>query len=67
MKNDNYGWIPIDDESLKQYVNKNILVYTDFDIKIAIYTVDDGSHWFSDEFGNFVYNFDEVSHWRPLS
>lgn len=74
----NNGWISVDDKSLKQYVDKEILVYASFEVKTAFYRFDDNpcfdndgveydfSHWFSDEFGNFAYNFDEVSHWQPL-
>lgn len=74
----NNGWISVDDKSLKQYANKEILIYTAWgNIKKAIYSVDnspyiddDGkeyqfSHWFSDEFGDFMWEFDEVKYWQP--
>lgn len=76
---DNNGWISVDDKSLKQYANKEILIYTACgNIKKAIYSVDnspyiddDGteyqySHWFSDEFGDFMWEFDEIKYWQPL-
>lgn len=72
------GWISIDDDSLKQYANKEILIYACDTVRKAIYSVDNSpyidddsrdyqySHWFSDEFGDFMWEFDEVKFWRPL-
>lgn len=74
----NNGWISTDDELLKQYANKEILIYVCDTVKKTIYSVDgshyiddDGKeyqyvHWFSDEFGNFMWEFDEVKYWQPL-
>lgn len=79
LNQSNNGWISVDDKSLKQYANKEILIYTAWgNIKKAIYSVDnslyiddDGkeyqfAHWFSDEFGDFMWEFDEVKYWQPL-
>lgn len=74
----NNGWISTDDELLKQYANKEILIYVWGTVKKTIYSVDGGHyidddgkeyqyvHWFSDEFGNFMWEFDEVKYWQPL-
>lgn len=75
----NNGWIDVKDYRIKEYANKEVLIYTTcHNVKIAIYSLDDspffdddgvvhnGSHWFSDEFGDFAYDFDEVSYWQPL-
>lgn len=75
----NNDWICVDDELLKQYANKEILIYTAWgNIKKAIYSLDNSpyiddngkeyqySHWFSDEFGDFMWEFDEVKYWQPL-
>lgn len=74
----NNGWISVDDELLKQYANKEILIYVCDTVKKAIYSVDgshyiddDGkeyqyAHWFSDEFGDFMWEFDEVKYWQPM-
>lgn len=77
--NKNNGWISTDCDSLKEYANKCILIYTKSGcIKKAMYSVDDSpftddngkeyaySHWFSDEFGDFMWEFDEVDFWQPL-
>lgn len=79
LKNEhNNGWISVDDKSLKKYANKEILIYVCDTVKKAFYSVDnnpftddDGkeyqySHWFSDEFGDFMWEFDEVKYWQPL-
>lgn len=75
---DNNGWIGIDDALLKEYANKEILIYTCGGISKAIYSVDDSpfidddgkeyqySHWFSDQFGDFMWEFNEVKYWQPL-
>lgn len=77
VKNHN-GWISVDDELLKQYANKEILIYVYDTVKKVFYSLDnspftddDGkeyqySHWFSDEFGDFMWEFDEVKFWQPL-
>lgn len=78
VKNHN-GWISVDDKLLKQYANKDILIYTRIgDVKKASYSVDDSpftddngkeyaySHWFLDEFGDFMYEIDEVKYWQPI-
>lgn len=74
----NNGWINTDDELLKQYANKEILIYVCDTVKKTIYSVDGGHyidddgkeyqyvHWFSDEFGDFMWEFDEVKYWQPL-
>lgn len=68
----------VDDELLKQYANKEILIYVYDTVKKAFYSVDDSpdidddgkeyqySHWFSDEFGDFMWEFDEIKYWQPL-
>ncbi|WP_432481720.1 hypothetical protein [Moraxella sp. ZY200743] len=79
MVKPNNGWISTDCDSLRQYEDKEILIYIKtVGIKIAIYTIDDspftgddgeeyaGYHWFSDEFGDFMWEFDEVKCWQPL-
>lgn len=78
MKKPNNDWIGIDDVSLKQYENEKILIYIYDTVKVAVYSVDnspftddDGneyqySHWFSDEFGDFIAEIDEVKYWQPL-
>lgn len=78
-KCDNNGWISVNDESLKRYVDEEILIYTPWGhIKKATYSVDDSpftdddgneyqySHWFSNEIGMFMYEFNEIKYWQPL-
>lgn len=73
------GWISTDCDLLRQYADEEILIYTkEGNIKIAIYTLDDSpdidddgneyqyAHWFSDEFGDFMWEFTEVKCWQPL-
>lgn len=74
----NNGWIDVKDDRIKDYANKEILIYADFGVKIAIYTVDDSpcfdddgveydfSHCFSDEHGDFAWELDDVWCWQPL-
>ena len=77
--NTNNGWLSVNDELLKQYANKDILIYTEQGYtKKAMYSVDDSPfidddgkeyqypHWFSNEYGDFMWEFDEVKYWQPL-
>ena len=78
MKKPNNDWIGIDDVSLKQYENEKILIYVYDTVKVAVYSVDNSpftddngneyqySHWFSDEFGDFIAEIDEVKYLQPL-
>lgn len=70
------GWYRTS-EKLKEFVDKDILIELNEKVRIARYVIDDSpftdddgneyqySHWFSDEFGDFISEIDEVKYWQP--